>query len=336
MSTSRTPSATSSSAVPAIGRDDGDVPAARDRARHDRSRRRGARCARIRTERSARGTRPGYRVPTCARSGLTWTAAAGPEGDVLEGAPVRAHRDLVVGAAVDEVEHDPRAARAAPAGGRRRRCGRRPRIDLVTGSLRCGARHRTRHPQPTRRPSWPTPSTGRCPQLTPENELFWTAGADGELRFQRCTTCGALPAPARADLPVLPQPRDRGRRACRGAPPSSASPSTTSQWLPDLAAAVRDRDRRARRGPARPPHDQHRRCDPDDVHIGQAVRCGSSSTTTSGSRCSSPTGGRRGRPRAVAPDRRAPAPRAADGADRQVRARRSRSRASACRTSGAG
>jgi acetyl-CoA acetyltransferase/uncharacterized OB-fold protein len=30
------------------------------------------------------------------------------------------------------------------------------------------------------------------PQLTPENEFFWTAGADGVLRIQECQTCQAL------------------------------------------------------------------------------------------------------------------------------------------------
>jgi len=27
------------------------------------------------------------------------------------------------------------------------------------------------------------------PALTPENEFFWTAGADGKLRFKRCQAC---------------------------------------------------------------------------------------------------------------------------------------------------
>jgi len=31
--------------------------------------------------------------------------------------------------------------------------------------------------------------------LTPESEFFWTAGADGHLRFRRCTSCGALQHP---------------------------------------------------------------------------------------------------------------------------------------------
>jgi len=36
------------------------------------------------------------------------------------------------------------------------------------------------------------------PLVTPENEHFWRGGADGELRFQRCTQCSAYihpPAP---------------------------------------------------------------------------------------------------------------------------------------------
>jgi acetyl-CoA acetyltransferase/uncharacterized OB-fold protein len=33
------------------------------------------------------------------------------------------------------------------------------------------------------------------PQLTPENEFFWTSGADGYLRFRRCANCGAFQHP---------------------------------------------------------------------------------------------------------------------------------------------
>jgi uncharacterized OB-fold protein len=36
-----------------------------------------------------------------------------------------------------------------------------------------------------------SPRTPRriAPQLTPENRFFWTAGAEGELRFKRCRDC---------------------------------------------------------------------------------------------------------------------------------------------------
>ena len=40
------------------------------------------------------------------------------------------------------------------------------------------------------------------PTLTPENEFFWTSGAEGVLRFRHCTACGALqhpPGPICAD-----------------------------------------------------------------------------------------------------------------------------------------
>ena len=43
------------------------------------------------------------------------------------------------------------------------------------------------------------------PLVTPENEFFWKAGADGRLRFQRCADCSALIHP--------PQPVCR---YCRG------------------------------------------------------------------------------------------------------------------------
>ena len=36
------------------------------------------------------------------------------------------------------------------------------------------------------------------PRLTPQNEFFWTSGADGRLRFLRCSTCRCFvhpPAP---------------------------------------------------------------------------------------------------------------------------------------------
>ena len=42
------------------------------------------------------------------------------------------------------------------------------------------------------------------PALTPENEFFWTSGADGQLRVQRSTTCGALLFPP---TPICPHCR---------------------------------------------------------------------------------------------------------------------------------
>lgn len=46
------------------------------------------------------------------------------------------------------------------------------------------------------------PDEGRGPKrplplLTPENEFFWRAGEDGELRFKRCRACGRYQHPPR-------------------------------------------------------------------------------------------------------------------------------------------
>ena len=45
------------------------------------------------------------------------------------------------------------------------------------------------------------------PQITLDNEYFWTSGADGKLRIQECGDCRSLIHPPAADLPLLPQPQ---------------------------------------------------------------------------------------------------------------------------------
>lgn len=41
-----------------------------------------------------------------------------------------------------------------------------------------------------------TENSGRkLPELTPETEFFWTSGADGHLRIQRCGDCGRYQHP---------------------------------------------------------------------------------------------------------------------------------------------
>ena len=62
---------------------------------------------------------------------------------------------------------------------------------------------RTKHPDRTRKPMTTKrfrDSSGDrpLPQLTAQNEFFWTSGADGQLRIQECQSCQALihpPAP---------------------------------------------------------------------------------------------------------------------------------------------
>ena len=171
------------------------------------------------------------------------------------------------------------------------------------------------------------------PQLTPTNEWFWTSGADGRLRIQRCDDCQTLvhpPVPicpacrSRAWAPTVVSGRGDRRRVHRQPPPVAAR----------LRAAVRDRDRRARRGPDGAPHDERRRLRPGRrPHRPGGDRSASSSTTTCGSRCSNrpapPT-----RP-SGSPSRERPAPRA-PLSRRSLRAPRRCSRASAVRRSAGG
>ncbi len=44
------------------------------------------------------------------------------------------------------------------------------------------------------------------PELTPWNEWFWTSGADGELRIQRCSDCSTFVHPP---VPICPVCRSR-------------------------------------------------------------------------------------------------------------------------------
>ena len=105
-------------------------------------------------------------------------------------------------------------------------------------------------------------SSGRLlPQVTERNEFFWTSGADGKLRFQRCTECGRAAPPAGPGVRLLPLDRvgtgrgvrARGRRRLHG---------QRAHVDPHVPAAVRDRDRRHRGGRPRPAHHQHRQLRP--------------------------------------------------------------------------
>jgi acetyl-CoA acetyltransferase/uncharacterized OB-fold protein len=110
------------------------------------------------------------------------------------------------------------------------------------------------------------------PEITPNNEWFWTSGADGQLRVQRCTECATLVHPP---VPICPKCRSR---AWEAAPVSGRATvvgcTVNSQpWLPgfDLAppyviavvALAEDSDVRLTTNIVG--------CDPADVHIGQEV-----------------------------------------------------------------
>ena len=142
--------------------------------------------------------------------------------------------------------------------------------------------------------------SGCCPLLDDENRFFWTSGEDGQLRFLRCQACGYYLHPPLPRCPecggrdVAPEPVSgrgevlllhrqppavgRRHRALRHRP-GRASPSRTGLRLTTNIVGL----------PARRRAHRHAR----------AGRC-SSSTTTSGSRCSSRSAGdRRDRLRAA-------------------------------------
>ena len=73
-----------------------------------------------------------------------------------------------------------------------------------------------------------TEPAGRpLPLLTPENEFFWTSGADGRLRFMQCQSCSALIHP--------PQP------VCRYCRCVSLSPSAVSGYATLIGFTVNER-----------------------------------------------------------------------------------------------
>lgn len=71
------------------------------------------------------------------------------------------------------------------------------------------------------------------PQLTPMNEWFWTSGADGQLRIQRCTDCRTFVHPP---VPVCPKCRSRVSEHAVVSGRATVVGFTVNQhpWLPGL------------------------------------------------------------------------------------------------------
>lgn len=108
------------------------------------------------------------------------------------------------------------------------------------------------------------------PRLDDDNTFFWTSGADGTLRFLRCTTCGYFVHPPSPICPhcltktLLPQPVS-GRATV-------ASFTVNHQpWMPTFdgpyVIALVEIDEQ----PSVRLMSNIVECDPDDVHIGMAV-----------------------------------------------------------------
>ena len=108
------------------------------------------------------------------------------------------------------------------------------------------------------------------PELTPATEWFWTSGADGHLRIQRCTACASLVHPP---VPICPNCRSTEWQPAVVSGQASVVGYTVNQhrWHPAfdppyviaVVAIAEDPTVRLTTSIVG--------CDPDDVHIGQEV-----------------------------------------------------------------
>jgi acetyl-CoA acetyltransferase/uncharacterized OB-fold protein len=108
------------------------------------------------------------------------------------------------------------------------------------------------------------------PALTPANEWFWTAGADGRLRIQGCADCASLVHPP---VPICPHCRSRNWQPTEVSGRGVVVGYTVNvhPWLPGfdppyvvaVVALEEDPDVRLTTNVVG--------CDPGDVHVGQEV-----------------------------------------------------------------
>lgn len=112
--------------------------------------------------------------------------------------------------------------------------------------------------------------TRPLPQLTSENEYFWTAGADGQLRIQECRACQALIHPP-APICRYCRSKDLGVRAVSGRATLSAFTVNHRFGFPDLpppyviAQVAIAEDPRVRLTT------NIIECEPDELELGQPV-----------------------------------------------------------------
>jgi hypothetical protein len=67
-----------------------------------------------------------------------------------------------------------------------------------------------REPTPRQTPTTTNPASPMRPLVTPDTAFFWAGTAVGELRIQRCPSCGALRHPPGPMCPACGQPADGG------------------------------------------------------------------------------------------------------------------------------
>ena len=115
-------------------------------------------------------------------------------------------------------------------------------------------------------------SSGRLlPEVTERNEFFWTSGADGKLRFQRCTECGQLRHPPG---PVCTSclSTDWAPAAVSGRAVVAGFTVNEHTWIPTfpppyvIAIVAIEEDDRVRLTT------NIVNCDPADVHVGMKVQ----------------------------------------------------------------
>jgi acetyl-CoA acetyltransferase/uncharacterized OB-fold protein len=108
------------------------------------------------------------------------------------------------------------------------------------------------------------------PQLTPVNEWFWTSGADGKLRVQRCDDCQTLVHPP---VPICPACRSRAWSPSEVSGRGTVIAFTVNrhQWLPGFDPPYAIAMVALADDPAVHLTTNVVGCDPDDVHIGQEV-----------------------------------------------------------------
>ncbi len=108
------------------------------------------------------------------------------------------------------------------------------------------------------------------PQLTPTNEWFWTSGADGRLRMQRCDDCQTFVHPP---VPVCPVCRSHtwSPTVVSGHGTVIAYTVNRHQWLPDFEPPYAIAIVALAEDPTVHLTTNVVGCDPDDVRIGQEV-----------------------------------------------------------------
>ena len=108
------------------------------------------------------------------------------------------------------------------------------------------------------------------PELTPANEWFWTSGADGRLRIQACTDCGALIHPP---VPICPRCRSREWEPTEVSGRGSVIGFTVNahQWLPDFEPPYVIANVALAEDPTVRLTTNIVGCAPEEVHVGQVV-----------------------------------------------------------------